>query len=234
MSALHDSAASLVRSITGSLHSSLNSLTGMDSDYSMSESPEVEGSDLPLEDQLVRLANSEYQCFCRLKTLVEEANIERFVSDELILHFAQCSPGKPYDSKTAWDVIRGYDPHNWTLKAKDLLPQLETQTLFPVPGLKSTGDHAMFYMKPSRFVPTRDNEEALIENLVYVIKSMRENHTKNRTHGLGRSTFDWLCLLVLWITDSINPRLSHMFQVSYSIWTIGNQRIFRRPTGLNS
>ncbi|CAJ1938874.1 unnamed protein product [Cylindrotheca closterium] len=186
MSALHDSAASLVRSLAGSLHSSLNSLSGLGGgDDSFSESPEIEGSQLSLEDQLIRLKNNEYQCYCRLKSQVEEANIGRFVNDELILHFAQCSPGKPYNSKTAWDVIRGYDPHNWSLKAKDLLPQLETQTLFPLPGLRSSEDHAMFYMNPSRFVPTADNEETIVENLVYVIKSMRENHTRNRTHGIG-------------------------------------------------
>ena len=215
MSALHDSAASLVKSLTGSLHSSLNNLTGLgNNDDSFSESPEVEGGHLTLEDQLIRLKNHEYQCYCRLKSQVEKANIGRFVNDELILHFAQCSPGMPYDSKTAWDVIRGYDPHKWTLQAKDLLPQLETQTLFPVPGLRSCGDHAMFYMNPSRFVPTGDNEEVVIESLVYVMKSMRENHTRNRTHGLGTCSFHRACLPFLWLTDSSRSNLSYILQVS--------------------
>lgn len=47
------------------------------------------------------------------------------------------------------------------LNAFALTKQLQSKTLFPVPGLKTKDGHAMFYMRPSRYFPGRTTTKAV-------------------------------------------------------------------------
>jgi hypothetical protein len=70
------------------------------------------------------------------------------------------------------------------LRVSSLNSQLQSKTLFPVPGLKTSDGHDMFYMRPSRYVPKETSTKTIIDNLVYVMNTMLEKE-KNQKHGIG-------------------------------------------------
>eukprot|EP00980_Cylindrotheca_fusiformis_P006931 scaffold1443_cov113-Cylindrotheca_fusiformis.AAC.5 len=133
------------------------------------------------EDTLECLKNSEFSCFCKLKKDWEKAYPKLPMKDEMILRFARCSPGSPFDSHSAWKVMKKYDWRYTTLTAKELKAQLETkipppfQTLFPVPGLRTIKDQPVFYMKPARYFPKETSTETIKDNLAYVLQTMSED-----------------------------------------------------------
>eukprot|EP00980_Cylindrotheca_fusiformis_P006929 scaffold1443_cov113-Cylindrotheca_fusiformis.AAC.3 len=151
----------------------------------------VDGSEShqSFEDILECLKNSEYSCFCKLKKDWEDTFPNRPLKDEMILRFARCSPGPPFDSQSAWKVMKKYDWRYTTLTAKGLKSQLETkipplQTLFPVPGLRTIKDQPVFYMKPARYFPKETSTETITDNLAYVLQTMSEDDLAC-TDGIG-------------------------------------------------
>lgn len=70
--------------------------------------------------------------------------------------------------------------------------QLKTKTLFPVPGLRTRGGHAMFYMRPARYVPGKTTTKAIIDNLNYVMNTMLENeHAQQEGIGFIACMDEW-------------------------------------------
>jgi hypothetical protein len=61
---------------------------------------------------------------------------------------------------------------------------LRTQTLFVVPGLKTSDGHDIFYMRPSRFFPKQTSTEQIIENLGYCMTTMMEREGAG-LNGIG-------------------------------------------------
>lgn len=81
--------------------------------------------------------------------------------------------------------MRKYDPRYGRLTASDLETQLESKTLFRVPGLKTReGQHAVFYMKPARYFPSQTSTQTIIDNLAYCMNTMVEAE-KEQTEGIG-------------------------------------------------
>ena len=70
------------------------------------------------------------------------------------------------------------------LSVSSLNAQLRSKTLFPVPGLKTSDGHDMFYMRPSRYFPKETSTKTVIDNLVYVMNTMLEKE-KSQKDGIG-------------------------------------------------
>jgi hypothetical protein len=71
------------------------------------------------------------------------------------------------------------------LRVFALQAQLESKTLFPVPGLKTSEGHSMFYMRPSRYFPKKTSTKTIIDNLVYVMNTMLESNVHSQKKGIG-------------------------------------------------
>jgi hypothetical protein len=127
----------------------------------------------PISVQISALSPKVMACFNKLKQKWEAAHPTPF-SDEMYLRFARCSPGGPCNEKTACKVMKNYSKRYLTLNVTDLESQLQTKTLFPVPGLQWKDACDVLYMRPSRYhdkeTPTKD----IIDNLVYVMSTMVE------------------------------------------------------------
>ena len=59
------------------------------------------------------------------------------------------------------------------------------KTLFPVPGLKTKHGHDMFYMRPSRYIPSQTSTKKIIDNLAYVMHTMLSRNSHSDTYGIG-------------------------------------------------
>ncbi|KAL3911143.1 MAG: hypothetical protein SGILL_007399 [Bacillariaceae sp.] len=71
------------------------------------------------------------------------------------------------------------------LRVFSLQQQLESKTLFPVPGLKTSEGLSMFYMRPSRYFPNQTTTKTIINNLTYVMNTMLESSQQSQKNGIG-------------------------------------------------
>jgi hypothetical protein len=146
-----------------------------------------------IEEQIQALTESEKECFNSLRRKWEEKHPDDAFSNELYLRFARCSPGKDkFNEKAAWKVMKKFDKHYASLKAADLEKQLASKTLFPVPGLKTSDGHDMFYMRPARYFHKDTSVKDIIDNLAYCMNSMVEKEMAC-TEGIGFLAYmnDW-------------------------------------------
>lgn len=158
-----------------------------------------------LEDQIKCLAPEDYLEYKALLTRWEEISHKRLketAGDDSLrnnavtlmdltpawhLRFLRCHCLRDgsFSSERALAEERKLQRHFLTLNVFELQAQLQTKTLFPVPGLKSFHGHDMFYMKPSRFQPKENSTSDIIDNLVYVMNCMLENNEKAQKNGIG-------------------------------------------------
>mmetsp|Transcript_599 Transcript_599/g.844 ORF Transcript_599/g.844 Transcript_599/m.844 type:complete len:217 (-) Transcript_599:364-1014(-) len=157
-----------------------------------------------LEEQLKSLTVEEKECFDELKKKWSEkkgsgddanqnGSHQHDYSDEMLLRFARCSPGtKKFNPKTAWKVMKKYDPRYLTVTAASMEKQLLSKTLFCVPELKSKEGHDVFYMRPSRYFPKETSTQEIIDNLAYCMQVMVEKE-KACTEGIAfaANMADW-------------------------------------------
>ena len=138
-----------------------------------------------IQEQIDSLEEKERECFDNLKKKWEEKHPDKRYPDEMYLRFARCSPGaKKFNEMASWKVMKKFDRRYLTMKAADIEKQLLTKTLFPVPGLKSSEGHDMFYMRPSRYFHKETSVQAIIDNLAYCMNTMVEKE-KACTEGIG-------------------------------------------------
>ena len=97
-----------------------------------------------------------------------EAMKKRFTDEQILRIVMFCS----FDAKRSLTLMRRTDPRHFNLSASDLKLQLETKTLFPCPGLKTSKGSSVFYMRPSRYSPKETPVSLIIDNLVYVMDKM--------------------------------------------------------------
>ena len=133
-----------------------------------------------IDEQMASLSSEERKCFDTLKEKwYKEYAKERadLLEDAMILRFACNLPGKAkFNVKTAWKVMKRFNTRylDLTLSSSPKLErQLLTKTLFCVPGLLTAkGQHALFYMRPSRYVPSETPTSLIIDNLAYCMNHM--------------------------------------------------------------
>jgi hypothetical protein len=79
---------------------------------------------------------------------------ELLLTDAHILRYARACSFHP---KNSWKVLRQFErpvvQRLLSLKAASIEDQLQSQTIFPLPGLQTRQGFDVFYMKPSRFKP---------------------------------------------------------------------------------
>lgn len=74
-----------------------------------------------------------------------------------------------FDEHRALGLMKRTDPRRFDLNSFDQQKQLETKTLFPIPGLVTLEGSPCFYMRPSRYDPRKTPTRTIIDNLVYVM-----------------------------------------------------------------
>lgn len=137
-----------------------------------------------IEEQLDQLNPEQRECFDFVIDHWEDKYPDLCLADELTLRYCRNSHGEPFSTRTTWKALRKLKGDKNTilalldLKANNLMEQLYTKTLFPVPGLQTKHRQLeVFYMKPSRYVPKTTPVKAVIENLAYVINCMLEKES---------------------------------------------------------
>eukprot|EP00529_Nitzschia_sp_RCC80_P024419 CAMPEP_0113486990 /NCGR_PEP_ID=MMETSP0014_2-20120614/25281_1 /TAXON_ID=2857 /ORGANISM="Nitzschia sp." /LENGTH=453 /DNA_ID=CAMNT_0000380679 /DNA_START=38 /DNA_END=1396 /DNA_ORIENTATION=- /assembly_acc=CAM_ASM_000159 len=101
-------------------------------------------------------------------------------SEEIIFH-----PTKAYKSMKR--KVFKQSGRFLNLRIHKLEKQLQTRTLFPVPGLKTYHQDQpldMFYMRPALYFPKVTSTKTIIDNLVYVMNTMMESSHSTK-HGIG-------------------------------------------------
>jgi hypothetical protein len=104
----------------------------------------------PFNQQMISLSVEQRECVLQLKTKWEK-RCQRGLNlfpDHWYIRFAKCSPGQPFDAKSAWTVMRKCDHRYVNLSILAMESQLLSRTLFPCPGLKSN----VGYDSKSRFL----------------------------------------------------------------------------------
>jgi hypothetical protein len=103
------------------------------------------------------------------------------MSDEMIYRFAYFHS---FDFEAAQEAIMENKDNSYLrLQMRgDLLEQFETNTVFPLSGLKTkTGNSDVLYMRPSRYFPKlSDDSSSLLENLCYILNDMSDTEEKCR------------------------------------------------------
>jgi len=140
-----------------------------------------------IQEQIRRLSTEEKECFDNLKKKWATKFPDTELSDEMVLRFGYCSPGsKKFNEAASWKVMKNFDQRFLKLNATTLEDQLMSKTLFPIPGLKTKeGNHDVFYMRPSRYFPSKTSTKDIIDNLGYCMMSMQAGNEKNSKEGIG-------------------------------------------------
>mmetsp|Transcript_35866 Transcript_35866/g.86713 ORF Transcript_35866/g.86713 Transcript_35866/m.86713 type:complete len:252 (+) Transcript_35866:165-920(+) len=89
-------------------------------------------------------------------------------------------------NETLKDIQQKHDSRYMNLRmSRILLEQLETKTLFPLPGMKTIDRKCdVFYMRPSRYVPSEMKTSNVIDNLIYILNGLSQ--TKEQCeNGVG-------------------------------------------------
>ena len=141
-----------------------------------------------IQEQLDALTAVERECVDALMDKWDERNPGEPLPDELILRYARNSPGnEAFRKKAAWNTMKALHGsqrekamHHLSLTASKMERQLETKTLFPLPGLKTKDNHDVLYMKPSRYCPSKTPSSTIINNLAYCMNAMYEKESTNR------------------------------------------------------
>lgn len=147
-----------------------------------------------VDEQLASLTDHERECVDTLKSKWEAAHPDLPFSDAMYLRFARCSPGqKKFNTKASWKVMKAFDHRYLSLTAETLEGQLLSQTLFPVPGLRSNEGHSVFYMYPARYFPAKTSTQEIIDNLAYCMNCMCETSEKDSSEGIAFLAYmkDW-------------------------------------------
>jgi CRAL/TRIO domain len=102
---------------------------------------------------------------------------KKFTDDQIfrILRFTK------FDEHRALGLMKRTDPRRFSLNSFDQQAQLETKTLFPVPGLTTLEGSPCFYMRPSRYDPRKTPTSIIIDNLVYVMDTYASRDVEYET-----------------------------------------------------
>jgi len=141
-----------------------------------------------IQEQFDAITAEERECVEDLMDKWDERSPGEPLPDELVLRYARNSPGnKTFNRKAAWNTMKALSGTHrekalqlLSLGASKLEKQLETKTMFPLPGLKTKDKHDVLYMKPSRYCPSETPSSTIINNLAYCMNAMYEKESNNR------------------------------------------------------
>ena len=102
------------------------------------------------------------------------------LTDEQYLHFARTAN---YDEGAALTLLRESKRRMLGLTCAEMEQQLNSKTIFIIPGLQSREGFHVFYMRPSRYFPRQTKTSTVIDNLAYIMKAMLERE-RSSTDGI--------------------------------------------------
>lgn len=121
----------------------------------------------------------------------KEAKSRDFTNEQLLRIAIFCN----FDVSRSINLMRKTRRRFFELSAIDemlgLGEQLQSRTLFPCPGLKTSEGADVFYMRPSRYFPKETKVSLVIDNLIYVMDKLvlqKEGHEDEDTRRTGGET----------------------------------------------
>lgn len=138
--------------------------------------------DAELSKQVAALNVDETERYDDLKQQWEEKYFGEPFNTEKFIEAAKC-PQSSENKKTIKKQMR--QQHYITLSVDDLKKQLKTETLFPLRDVQTKEGNEVFYMRPAVYYPNKTPVQDVIDNLVYVMASMREQNHKNAKNGIA-------------------------------------------------
>ena len=140
-----------------------------------------------VEAQQRKLSEENIYAFARVKAEWEtmqrkkEGKQKHFTNEQILRIVIFCS----FDVKRSLTLMKRNDPRHFNLSAISLQSQLETQTLFPCPGLKTSKGSSVFYMRPSRYFPKETPVSLIIDNLVFVMDKLALQKKHKTQQGIS-------------------------------------------------
>jgi glutaredoxin len=141
--------------------------------------------ELTVKEEAVKSSRDEIRHFVDLKVAWEADDPNKSLTDEQILRFARFAK---FNRQKALSTMKKADPSYCKLTAAKLKEQLDTKTIFPIPGLRTSASREgnrgpsddTFYMNASRITPSSVRD--MVNNLVYVMECMYE---RRRSYDTG-------------------------------------------------
>lgn len=143
-----------------------------------------------IQEQLNSMTHRERACFDDINDWWDDACPLNGLTDELFLRYARNSPGEEaFNKRAAWNVLITLEQDDsisrqLSLTATDMKNQLMTNTLFPLPGLKTKDNHDVLYMRPSLHSPKKTPSDFVVDNLAYCVNCMLEKESAS-TDGIA-------------------------------------------------
>lgn len=140
-----------------------------------------------MEVQARGLSEQDVYAFASIKAqwevLRKKEASKKLLTNEQILRIALfCN----FDEKRSLNLMKRVNPRHFRLSAIDISTQLESRTLFPCPGLKTSEGNSVFYMRPARYFPKKTPTSVVIDNLIFVMDKMsQQNNDAHRSTGIS-------------------------------------------------
>ena len=128
---------------------------------------------------------SHLEAYIRLKVALEQNGLENNFTDSEVLRVARYHN---FDVDRIVKLLKRMDPLYWNTSIFQMAPQLQTQTLFPLPNKLKTKDkkiQSFFYMNWSRHVPSQTHTSAILANVLYVMDSMDRVESNGSRQKMG-------------------------------------------------
>ena len=137
-----------------------------------------------VQEDLMKCSVPAMESYIKLKLAIDNEGIDlqqRF-TDEQIFRVAQY---KDFHVGKSLRLLKRMDPRFMNTTARQLEDQLRTQTLFPLPCVRSDSIDSFFYMRPARYNPNITPTPTIIANLIYVMDTLYERHRDYSKHKIG-------------------------------------------------
>ncbi|KAL3909261.1 MAG: hypothetical protein SGILL_008155 [Bacillariaceae sp.] len=122
--------------------------------------------DPPLREQLLSHGVEGFNAFASVTAHWSNENTKKVYKDEDIMRLLRYYK---FDERRTLGMMKRTDPKKFELNSFDQLEQLQSKTLFPIPGLKTIEGSNCFYMRPCRYFPNETSTTTIINNLHYVM-----------------------------------------------------------------
>ncbi|KAL3921288.1 MAG: hypothetical protein SGILL_002825 [Bacillariaceae sp.] len=133
-----------------------------------------------LREQLLASGIEGFNAYASLTAVWSETAVSRKkkYTDEQIFRVLRYTR---FSESRALSTLKRMDPRRLNLNSYDQLEQLESKTLFPIPGLKTLEGSNCFYMRPCRYYPNETPTSKIIDNLAYVMETYASRDPELKT-----------------------------------------------------
>ena len=143
-----------------------------------------------IQEDLMKCNASAMDNYMKVKLACENEGLVHRFSEEQIFRVASY---KKFSITKTLRLLKKIDTRFMNTTVRQLEDQLRTQTLFPLPCVRSENIDSFFYMRPARYDPNETSTSTIIANLIYVMDSLYERHRDYENHKIGfiANMSDW-------------------------------------------